>query len=208
MSYTVGNGDILEVSFSMRQFGQNMLSVFHYQLQLGGAPVDGLSLITAADAVINLTTAGSLLADHVTAVHETVSYQEIVYQWIYATRRARVTKTPALLLGDVTGTPLPPNSAAAVTKRSDTAGRHGVGTLHMPGLAIESVSDGVLNATGLAYYTPILTSVGTTITPAIGQKLIPVIYNRSNPELSQPISTALIQDSVRTMHRRTVGVGQ
>ena len=208
MPYTVGDGAIMQVSFEMVQFNQKMLSIFHFMYQTGGAPVDGNTLINQADAIINLTTAGALLADHVTATHESVKYEDIVYQWIWPIRYARVVKAPALSQGDVTGTPCPPNVAAALTKRADTSGRHYVGTLHMPGLIIENITEGVLNSGGVAEYDAILSSLKTVMVPAVFTKLIPVIYQRSAPASSGQIMTTDYQPTVRTMHRRTVGLGQ
>lgn len=208
MPYNVQLDDVLEVSISMRQFEQRILSVFHYKITEAGAPVDGVALITAFDAEFNNAAAGKFLNAYAGCIHVSCSIQAVVYQWVSNTRRARVVKTPVITGGVLAGTACPPNVAAAITKRSETATRHGVSTLHMPALLIENIDLGRLTDPGKDLYDTLLPRLSGTITTGGGVVLSPVIFNRQNPVTSIVITAAQAQSTVRTMHRRTVGVGE
>lgn len=208
MAYDVNSGDCLEVSISSRLFGQRLLSVFHYQLTIVGGPLDGPTVINTFDGIVNVVGGASLLQTYVDAISVDVTVEAIVYQWIYNNRRARVVKTPALTAGTVVGTTSPPNIAAAVTKRSEVAGRHGVGTLHMPGLVNGSIDGGNLTIAGMDLYGALQTNLATPINVGGGGNMYPVIWNRLNPANPVKVTTSEVKNTVRTMHRRTVGVGE
>lgn len=207
MAYTVAAGDILEVSIASRLNGQRLLSVFHYVLSTGGGPIDGIAAIDSFDGLWNLAVAGEFMQSYADAMVRDVSIEQVVYQWIHTTRRARIVFSPANDTGEAAGTALPQNLSAALTKRSEVPGRLGNGTLHMPGLAVESVVSGELNLAGVAVYNDLIANLPQVYT-FDGNSLTPVIYHRAAPALSPVITTADVQQTVRTMHRRTVGVGE
>jgi len=131
-----------------------------------------------------------------------------VYQWLFPTRRARIVKVPAVPTGAIADAPLPPNVALTITKRSDVAGRHGVGSLHMPGTGIAGLNGGEWIPVYLDSFGSLLTALHQSVNIEFGQNLVPVIFNRTTPTDSVEITSANSNVTVRTMHRRTVGVGE
>lgn len=208
MPYNVNTGDCMEITIDMRMNGQVLLSVFHYLINTGGGPVDGVTAIEEMNVLWNSSAPDTFLSDYAGCITGAVTINAIVFQWITTTRRARVVKAPEVTGGILTGDTMPQNLAAAITKRSETAGRRGVGTLHMPAILVANVSAGQLTTTGLAVYDDFLPRLSEEILLVTSGRMIPVVYHRTNPALSAPITGAEQQRTVRTMHRRTVGVGQ
>lgn len=208
MSYNVSNGDVLEVSFKGTYQGQRFLTILHYAVDTGATPSDGPTMISDFDAAFNLAGAGNAMQRYANCLNANANIEQVVYQFIALTRRARVAKIPAVGLGQVIGTDAPPNIACALTKQSDTAGRHGYGTVHMPALVNESFTGGTMNAGGLAVYGGFLSELFRVYTLGGGRSLIPVIFRRTDPANSVSVLRSIAQDTVRTMHRRTVGVGE
>jgi len=206
--YTVGNGAILEVSFRGRSLGQRTISLFHYRYETDADPVDGIALINTANPLINAAGAGKLLKEYMTPLVDGFTMEEVVYQWLFPTRRARIVKVPAVPTGAIPDAPLPPNVALTITKRSDVAGRHGVGSLHMPGTGIAGLNGGEWIPAYLDSFGSLLTALHQSVNIEFGQNLVPVIFNRTTPTDSVEITSANSNVTVRTMHRRTVGVGE
>lgn len=207
MPYTVVTGDILEVAIKARQADQRVMNTFHYRLISDGGPLDGIGAINAFNPLFN-GGAGTMLGEWVKTVNTGVTVEEISYQWVHAIRRARVSKLPSLLVGIVAGTKSPPNLAATLTKRSDLAGRRGLGTVHMPGLVNENWAEGRFTPGGLDTYGTLLSLLFAAVVVDFGITYQPVIFNRETPSDSPPVTNSNAQQTVRTMHRRTVGVGE
>jgi len=208
MSYTVSNGAILEVSIKGTYKTQRFLSLFHYRYERPSGEVDGRVLINTINPLINDAALGKLVKEYTLTLHTDAALEEVVYQWLWPTRRPRVTKTPAVLSGNVAGDPAPPNIAMALTKRGDAAGRHGVGTLHMPALSLVNIDGGEFTLLGQDSYGQMLTKLAEVINIEFGENLIPVILNRGDPANSPQILDTFSHKQVRTMHRRTVGLGE
>lgn len=206
--YLVGNGAFLEVSIKGRMDDQRILSFFHYRYDTIDVPIDGAGLIDTFNPLFNGAAAPTVVKAYTDVTTTGVLLEEVVYQWIQPTRRARVSKIPAVAAGSVIGDQLPCNLAVALTKKSETAGRHGHGTLHLPGILTDFVVSSRLTLLGADSYGPLLDALFKTFDLVGGAKMVPVIYNRTNPDTSVPITTAQVEQTVRTMHRRTVGVGE
>jgi len=208
VSYNVNNGDVLEVSFKGTYQGQRFLTILHYAVDTGFVATDGPTMINDFNAAFNLAGAGNGMQRYADCLNANANIEQVVYQFIALVRRARVVKVPAVGLGQVIGTDSPPNIAAALTKQSDTAGRHGYGTVHMPALVNESFAGGTLTIGGLAVYGGFLSELFRIYTLGGGRSLLPVIFRRADPANSVVVLRSIAQDPVRTMHRRTVGVGE
>ena len=208
MPYTVTNGAILEVSIRGVYETQRFISLFHYRYERPSGEVDGRVLINTVNPLINAVGLNFLVSNYADAVHQSAVLEEVVYQWIWPTRRARVVKTPAVLSGTQPGDKAAPNLAMALTKQSDLAGRAGVGTLHMPALTLGNLNGGYFTLFGQDTYGKMLTRLSDVINIEFGENLIPVILHRANPAVSPAITNAYSNNTVRTMHRRTVGLGE
>jgi hypothetical protein len=208
VAYTVNDGAILEVSFRGQCLQQRTISLFHYRFVNTVGPLDGLALINAINPLLNANAAGKLLKDYMDACQADFFMEQIVYQWISPTRRPRIVKLPAIANGTVVGTAAPPNIAVALTKKTDIAGRRGVGTLHMPALNLEGLNGGEINLLQIGLYGNLLNRLAETVVIDFGETLEPVLLHRADPAASPHITTANANLTVRTMHRRTVGLGE
>src|SRR5262245_21694916 len=156
MPYTVDDGAILEVSFRGRSWDQRTISLFHYRFSNTLGPVDGVTLIEQIDPLLNNAAPDRLVGSYLAACAAGFTLEEVVYQWLVPTRRARIPKTPAATAGTVVGTLAPPNLSVALSKTSDVAGRRGHGTLHMPGLTLDGIDGGRITLLQQDLYGPLL----------------------------------------------------
>lgn len=208
MSYTVNNGAILEASLRGRLYGQRTISLFHYRFETGSGPTDGPSMINTFNPLFNGAGAGKIVKEYMHPLAENFTLEEVVYQWIFPVRYARVVKSPAVSTGEVVDTAAPPNLALAISKKGDGAGRNNVGTLHMPGIPLGDIDGGNFTVAGLDSFGDLLTALHQSINIEFGVNFVPVLLHRSNPAVSVDITAANSNETVRTMHRRTVGLGE
>jgi hypothetical protein len=208
MAYTVQNGDILECTIKGTLDAQVVMSVFHYRLDMPVGTLDGVATINSFNTKWNAGGPDGLVRPWAGAVSAQTRLDEITYQWVSAIRRARQSRTPVEALGLVVGTASPPNIACAISKTTDVATRRGLGTLHMPGIVNESFLQGRFTPAGRALYDDLVLQIPHVVNLDFGQNMTPLVFNRATPDLSVPITGALTRLTVRTMHRRTVGVGE
>lgn len=99
------------------------------------------------------------------------------------------------------------NLQGAITFRTDFGGRNQVSTIKVGPLPTDAAADGLLEAS----YKAELADTALRLTEVIpivagGFELYPVIWHRPGATYNY-IRTAVTQDQVRTMRRRTVGLG-
>lgn len=202
MPYEIPDGSLLEATVKGSLAGQVTMSVFHYKLTNTFGVPDGEATINS----FHTEWGGNF--DFFGAYKECCSneltFTELVYQWIYPIRYRRVTKPLVGQAGTIVETSEPPNVAQVVTKVGERAGRHYVGTVHIPGLPKANNGNGLLVEQQLTLLT---TFGGLVATAAQNGTLVPVIFNRSQPQDSPRIIDAFPQSTVRIMRRRTVGLG-
>lgn len=208
MPYDVQNGDVLEVTIQGRLDGQRMLHVLHYELNDLAAPTDGIALIDDFNAVFNVAGPGSYTGDFAKSVAIPYAFDAIVYQWIFATRRARIIYVPENVAGTMVGHPSPPNVALAITRRTELPGAAGHGTIHVGGMVDENLEGGYIDPASLSLFDDLRDWQFEVIAPGGGANLYPLVFNKLNPALFNRIVSAETKQTVRTMHRRTVGVGE
>lgn len=130
-------------------------------------------------------------------------------QLVHPVRRAFLQR----LVGETGSDPtavLPPNAAMAITRRTSDSGRWAQGTLHLGGLSAEGydpatgrwlqawIDQG--NVIGGLYASAWAAAVGET-------QWEPVLWSPPRAAPGSLILSAQAQETVRTMHRRTVGLG-
>lgn len=214
MARTVAIGAILEVSYAGKLAGQKTLTVLHYSLTAlaPGPTVDG-DLITAAAAgtVFNLEGPGGILAEYLECISQDFELSRIRYQWVNPVRYSYIEEIPVTALGLFVGASMPPNIAAVVGKRNDSTGRLNRGSVHLPGVPVVAVEDGLLTSPATSRYADYgsiikqshaLTFSGGTAT------ITPVIYHAAVPSASPSFNAFIVMPEVRIMRRRTVGVGE
>lgn len=206
MAYPVAANSILEVTLIGTLAGQTTLTILHYKLGSTGIS-DGESAITAANAAINNALPSSLVAYYLACCGESFALDSIRYQWIYTVRYLARTVPSAFDQGTVAGACMPPGVSVAITKQSQLAGRHGRGTVHMPGVPLTFVTAGLLDGSAQAPYTNLANELEAPIPVGGGTFAAPVIYQRASPINSQQVIQTTVQQNVRTMSRRVVGRG-
>lgn len=103
------------------------------------------------------------------------------------------------------------NLSAVITRRTELGGRDQIGSWHMPAVPDGVSTLGFLNGIG-SYWTALLTFANRLNVAVSGTGLAsydPVLWhNRTVPHTTSLLTSSQVQDTVRTMRRRTVGVGK
>lgn len=204
MPYSIPDGGIAVVTFEGRVMGQQMLTVTHWRLDKEGGTTDGGAFLGALlDAMAGV---GGLHTKFMAAMSEDYTALRLRGQWILPERHAYVDRSPIEETGSVPSEIMGPNVAVTILKRTELAGGHGRGVTHMPGVPKSFVTAGTLNAFGRGSYEDFGGAVSAPIA-LLGGDAVPVLYNRTTPGDSPEITGYSINPDVRTMHRRTVGLG-
>jgi len=206
MSYTVPTGAILEISFRSSIFNETILNIFHYRMLTTLGSVDGISTADSfVDMWDNITTGFS--AKHMDWATTDVKYEQIVAQWIHPTRYARITYTPTNPHGENDPPTLPTNSSAVTTKRTNLAGRIGLGSIHWAGhptasvlgnRIVQGIVDSMEATAGAALKTFALSA---------DVSLFPIIWPRKAPFVPVDVTGYTTSTEPRTMRRRGVRLG-
>jgi hypothetical protein len=108
------------------------------------------------------------------------------------------------------------NLSAVITKKTELAARNQVGSVHIPGLSVNSYLAGFTTAALKALMNTLAAALLFTQAPGLGGgTYLPVIFHRGDPHAIPPIlpsddlmQAAFPQDTLRVMRRRTIGVGK
>jgi hypothetical protein len=207
MPYVVTSNSILQVVIKGRHEFQDVMSVFNYRYTDAATITDGAAMLdlfwTRWSAV------GGMLDDWHACVTQKLNALETRLQWITPTRFAYAVKTdPAYAEGQVAGDAYPVNTSVAITKRTQNAGRMNIGTLHMPGVPLDSVLNGGITAFGVAKYASLIEEMlKEIVTFGTVAHFSPVLYHKTSPSISPIIVNASLQPFARIERRRTVGLG-
>lgn len=202
MAYPVSDGAILEFTVKGVFEGQVCMTVLHYKLVESLGLPDGDAAIAALNLELNDLT--DFIGFYAACVHSDYLFSQLVYQWIWPIRFHRQVKVPVPTSGVVTGTKLPPNVSAAISKFSDLASRHSRGSVHMPAVPGSFHSQGLITMSGQASYTDL---AGHIVLKRQTDSLVPILFNRPNPAVSEVVTNARPETTSRVSRRRTVGLG-
>lgn len=206
MPYPINLGDIISYTIEGRSYGQQVMSVLHYVADGAITSPDGQAVLTAALAI--LAAPDGLLDNWKKCVGNNLTNIQTRIQKIAPVRYRYVTYVPAATVGTAATPSVAGNLSAAITKRAELATKHGLGTLHMPAVPSGFITTGELNGLAVGTYADLQSSVEQEVAGIPGGLiLVPVIFNRAAPLTSPQITQTQLQFSLRTMHRRTVGVG-
>lgn len=206
MAYPLNPNSIIEVTIRSMVNSQTCLSVLHYRYDGTGTLSDGGAAILGL--LNQMNGAGNLVTKYAALMPGNCTLEELRGQLIWATRYNPVAVTPSSLFGTWAGADCEnPAVAAAITKRSQVASRHGRGTLHMPGVAADAMANGRLTVAYQTASNPLEAELAAQRTPAAGQLYTPVLYDRANPLSSEQIISVNTELTLRTMRRRVVGRG-
>lgn len=201
---------ILECRVRGNANGQEMLSVFHYR-------VSAVSTLAASgpeenEFINQFASGGTLNLQDVLLDCQSSSYlcTGIDAQFVDPTRLVSISQTFASP-GSVASPVGAQNVSAVVTRRTVLAGRSQVSTLHIPGIATTSYALGKVTAGMLASMNILATRMTTQLVALVGGGIYtPVIWHRKKFPLvgsSDIVNSTLVQETIRTMRRRTIGIG-
>lgn len=203
-------GDILAVSFRASLFEQRIINVLHYKLEstasTGSSEADlqRWADTMAGQAAVANTPTNSLLS---LACPE-YNLDEVRVQRVYP---ARTIYAQAFINqpGTHAGNCVSPNQAFSILKRGNVPGRFAVGRVQIAGIPSNSILNGEVTVgyqLDLANFKAGFAATLNTIGPNMSMK--PVIFNPVHVPHSTDIFEWVEQLTVRTMHRRTVRVGE
>jgi len=205
MANMVAGSDIL-ITFYGELVNQKIINTFHYRVT--GVPAPLTSQLTAVEALHTALLASNKLKAKFLAVMP--GNYTMLEMWIQVLLPVRTTKFTFVegtngLSGEPAATA---NLAASITRRTEFSGRRQVGKLQLTSpTTTQWVDDGVLSTDAKTAYGGLAVEMlalynagGYTYTPVIG----PGVDGQGN---FRQIVSATVQPNVRTMHRRTVGLG-
>lgn len=206
MAYVLPANSIAELSLEYLCDGQRCLSLFHYRINAEQADGEASLREMLQDWTDNGALYEAIQAGTSEHLQLTTAYIQSIYSPPpFVVRRPRY-QYNLMEFGAVVGDMMPSCLSASITKRTEQAGRSGLGTLAIPGLPVSYNENGYLSAGGKAAMDAIAVQMDTDASPTSGTAT-PVIYRRTDPANSPVITGATAQNTLRTQKRRVVGRG-
>lgn len=202
--------DVVEVSFRGTLYGQRILTVLHYAVvtATAGSTIDQLQTIAAS---LNASTGSQDPVGKMLALQSNDYTLDAIRTQVVSPQRSiyvQVANGNSGLVGDIAATP---NIALSITKRGFEGGRKSIGRLQLAGVPSINISQGKWDVVGLAgALGDFVTALKNSFTPAgLAVTITPVIFNPTAPAPHyQAIWSWTVNDEVRTMHRRTLFLGE
>lgn len=202
-------GDILQISIRGELFNQRMLTVLHYRITVGtfSGTVWG-DVNSWAAWFAGQIGAGEMLTSYLAVCGNAYTLESVRAQLVSPTRSAYASQV-VNLTGTAANDCRQSNISASITKRGNGGGRWATGRVQMPAVPSDDCVDGLLS---VAYQTNIgdlLTNLqNPQVNAPISQTAVPVIFNPGRAPNWTEILEHVLQTQVRTMHRRTVQLGE
>lgn len=218
LDYAISGNAVCQVTLFGTLFGQTVMNVFHYRLDLAGGTVaaGGAFLQDFNDA---LNAGGGFYETYVNSLPAQVLNIRADLQWIDPDRFIKRTfvVNPT---GGFTHIPTTANLAAVIELRANIASRRSVGTKHLPGLGGTGVANGLVTAALMAQIEEFGDQAILDVTVGL-RTMRPIIFGRARPAYTKPDGTVMpalpksykevsgyvTHDTARVMRRRTVGLG-
>lgn len=202
-------GDIMQISIVGEIFDQRVLTILHYRVTTGSASgtVYGDTL-SWAQYFGGLTAAGQLLTRYLACCAPEYLMTEIRAQRVAPTRNPYATDT-VNSFGTSANAARFTNLAGSIAKRGAIAGRWAIGRVQMPGLPSDDIVDGEISVGQLTNYGTLALSLAQDQNNVgITQVVSPCIFNPTRTPNYTEIVAWDVQRSARTMHRRTLRLGE
>lgn len=210
----VANGQILQVAWRGRLYGQRVLNVQHLKVIDVGTVVADQSEVTQelADQFAAEWDDGGLLNGWRDMVLEDFTMEDCQVQWLTPTRLAYVRSAVGRTGEKAAVTTWTANVAASITLRGDRAGRQFVGRQQVAGISPLDLDAGVIDPAVVAVLrgaffdwladSHVWNAAGGTMT------MTGIILRRNVPAESDGVQTVIGQPEARTQRTRTVGKGE
>lgn len=203
-------GQIIALTCQYTVYGQRNLLTHHYFVNRTG----GFGDVSLSDAFSDWatwsSTFGGLENVIVDVFGQDVSMNFAQFQIIYPTRYAYVRGVGFTGTGSVVGGTLPQNVAAVITLRSDLSGRNQISNKHIGGVPATFTENGEVTTDAIEDYQLVQAALLSTVNVGDAPDtfaLIPVIYHKGGLTTSDTLVTGSVQNTIRVMRRRTVGLG-
>lgn len=203
--YTLQPNSIVQLTFEGLHDGQRTITVMSYINDTLTPVADGQAQV--ASFLSSVMGVGGLYESYQACCSVDVKNIRAYGQVIELNRYAYIQAMGDGGDGAALGACMPANTAQVVTRRGELADRRNISTLHLPGVPISAVADSFLTDPQIA----ILQSfVDVSLLPIItvgGAELNPCAFRRADPVGSRHLTMGFVQNTVRILRRRTVGVG-
>lgn len=203
--------DIIQLSIRGTLFDQRIITVLHYAVNVSalGSDTDQLKQLTA-DWAAGTGSLPGILSHMLDCQGIQYTCNAIRAQRVYPTRTIYM-ETNSGDTGAHADDCTTANIAASLLKRTFTPGRMGIGRVQLAGIPQTAYAagnvDNVFLATKLIPWSTDLKSTYTTSVSPV--TYVPCLYNPTGPGTKiSPIVNVIPEQTVRTMHRRTLRVGE
>jgi len=206
----ITNLDTLKVTVRMRLHSQRLLMVLYVRPFTIVVPeYDDAAQVLAdslATAIENAEWWDGIIAQQ----SDELTYETVVVQRVALDREVQKFGIITGVTGAMSDESMPPNVAMSVTKRTNVPDRHGVGRVQIPGFPENQTSFGLWQGT-------LVSAIQAAVEASL---LVPFVDQNNNEwawtlfdisgvfDVHPDILTIEAHNTVRTMHRRTVGLGE
>jgi hypothetical protein len=206
-AYPLNPLDLIETVDWATYSGQTILTTCHWQCS-GPVAADGPAALQ--EFLAKLTAPAGLYNKMRQCQVTTLTTQRTTAQKVYPSRWAPEVST-ANPNGQIAGADSPVNAAVSIDRKPAESGKGFVGRIQLAGWDYTGFTNGkfVTPVGQVAAYAAFITALKTAVTLTAGTVLTPVLINlRKSPVTVRLIVSAVAApNTVRTMHRRTVGLG-
>jgi len=203
MAYAVPIGGILELVVFATQYNERVMNTYHWRTSVANL-TDGE---TAAGTFVSDMLTADFMTDYQNAVVSSITDLQISAQWIYPTRRPKIVY-PTTYAGAVAEEGLPSNVSMVFSRSSEIAVRGGTGSVHLFGVPRTFVEENTLTTAGTTALAEVSQWGEYSAVITGGTVMTPIILKRVDPGLSTPVSAITPRDTIRTMRRRGVRLGE
>lgn len=205
----VALNDVIQVSYYSEWQSQRIMLITNWKVNDLADPGDYLADMTSIANHFANPAAGFPLALYLPLLGADVVVKTVRAQRVYAPRSGFV-EVIAEEAGTAESDAVTGNVAAAVTRKTDGAGRSQLSISHIGPIPISGYDNGVLTAPFKASLEAWAVEWLTeqAIAGGSGMELLPVVFHANDVVPSaDPLINYIVNPYVRTMRRRTVGLG-
>lgn len=207
----VNIGDVCLVSYFGRLAGQRIINTHHYRVT--DAPVSPVTVdwwVNYAEMQTALSGAVNLTGTFLDSLSNEYTLEFIRLQKLLPTR-VMFRDVQKNLTGSIAGAASPPNTAVSVERKGQNADRHSIGRVQLAGPVAANVAAGEITNAYRLIINDFADRLKQNFVTAGGVTLEPVLLGYTLPPVVVPVVTPVVATKtfieVRTMHRRTVGLG-
>lgn len=203
-------GDVFQVATKADLYDQKIRTVLHYKLIEVGPGIDADRWALYNTLYTQLMLTGGLLQKLLNCQTDEVDYETVRIQQVFPVRRV-FREYAHLFPGGLSGEQaVPANVAIGIIKRTGRVGRLGHGTMHIAGCPISWLAESSWIISELTPVTAFANEMVEEIAGAGGEyRFAPCLAPAQGSNITPALLTgAAVQTEVRTMYRRTKGIGE